>query len=383
MNEPIDLQTILDEPSDQTITSLTSQVDTSLSKETKNPSRKILIIAAAILVPCLLIFSALLVFAEIRYNRASALSKEGEYLKAIAILENLGNYRNSERLLSDIRFVVTGSKALCFTGSYAVGLKNDGTLIHNMRKDPEEILGWESIAAIDEGLNHYVGLRYDGTVIAAGSNSYNQCNVFLWTDIIAVSAGDNHTIGLKSDGTLVATGDNKKGQCEISDWTDIVAISAGKDYTIGLKSDGTAVATEYDGNSDFGKCYVSNWKNVVAISAGETHTACVRADGTVAVSGRNNFFKCEVEDWTDIIAVCVGENHTVGLKSDGTVVAVGDNARGQCNVSEWTDVVAIYASDDQTYGIQSDGTILTAPDDVYVDFDPEAGWNDIRAPQIG
>ena len=64
-----------------------------------------------------------------------------------------------------------------------------------------------------------------------------------WKDIIAVSAGINHTVGLKSDGTVIAVGDNEDGQCSISDWKDITEISARYDYTVGLKKDGTVVAT--------------------------------------------------------------------------------------------------------------------------------------------
>lgn len=40
-------------------------------------------------------------------------------------------------------------------------------------------------------------------------------------DIIAVSADGTHTVGLKSDGTIVAAGRNEEGQCHVSDWTDI------------------------------------------------------------------------------------------------------------------------------------------------------------------
>lgn len=47
-------------------------------------------------------------------------------------------------------------------------------------------------------------LKSDGTVLAVGNGWYGQCNVGEWTDIIQVETGPLHTIGLKSDGTLVA-----------------------------------------------------------------------------------------------------------------------------------------------------------------------------------
>jgi alpha-tubulin suppressor-like RCC1 family protein len=78
--------------------------------------------------------------------------------------------------------------------------------------------------------------------LAVGFNDYNQLNVDGWTDIVRISSGTDHTVGLKADGTVVAAGNNTYGQCDVSDWTDIVAISAGLYQTIGLKADGTVVS---------------------------------------------------------------------------------------------------------------------------------------------
>ena len=68
-----------------------------------------------------------------------------------------------------------------------------------------------------------------------------------WSDIVAISAETNHIVGLKADGTVVAAflsddPDNDHGQCDVSDWTDIVAISTGLGFTVGVKKDGTIVS---------------------------------------------------------------------------------------------------------------------------------------------
>ena len=42
-----------------------------------------------------------------------------------------------------------------------------------------------------------------------------------WTDIVEIACGDDHTLGLKADGTLVAAGSNGKGQCDVTGWTNI------------------------------------------------------------------------------------------------------------------------------------------------------------------
>ena len=71
------------------------------------------------------------------------------------------------------------------------------------------------------GVWHTVGLKSDGTVIAAGNSDRGQCDVSDWTDIVAVSVGYDHIVGLKADGTIVAAGGSSSGQCSVSDWTDI------------------------------------------------------------------------------------------------------------------------------------------------------------------
>jgi alpha-tubulin suppressor-like RCC1 family protein len=35
---------------------------------------------------------------------------------------------------------------------------------------------------------------------------------------VAVAAGCAHSVGLKSDGTVIAAGDDTYGQCEVSSW---------------------------------------------------------------------------------------------------------------------------------------------------------------------
>ena len=202
---------------------------------------------------------------------------------------------------------------------------------------------------------HTVGLKFDGTVVACGSNYCGIFNVSGWTDIVAVAAGGRHTVGLKSDGTVVACGWNERGQCNVSGWTDIVAIAAGTFHTVGLKSDGTVVAC---GDNEYGQCDVSGWADIVAVAAGSRHTVGLKSDGTVVACGDNAFGQCDVSGWKDIVAVAAGGRHTVGLKSDGTVVACGLNKSGQCNVSGWKDIVAVAAGSRHTVGLKSDGTVV-------------------------
>jgi len=234
---------------------------------------------------------------------------------------------------------------------------------------------WTDISAISAGTFHTVGLKSDGTAVAAGiGNGYHgEYDVRAWTDLVAISAGQYHTVGLKSDGTVVAVGSNESGQCNVAGWTDIEAISAGFHCTLGLRSDGTVVAAGDDWAG------ASGWTDMVAISASENHSVGIKSDGTAVAVGYDGYYgKCEVTEWTDLVAVSAGGDHTVGLKSDGTVVAVGSNINGQCDVTSWAGIVAIDAGYSHTVGLEADGTVLVAGDDIFGSAQVW-GWEDITA----
>ncbi|MBN2984139.1 chromosome condensation regulator [Cohnella algarum] len=74
-----------------------------------------------------------------------------------------------------------------------------------------------------------------------------------------IAAGRRHTVGLKSDGTLVAAGNNESGQCNVNDWSEMAAVAAGCAHTLGLKSDGTVAAA---GDNEFGQCDVRGWRGI-------------------------------------------------------------------------------------------------------------------------
>ena len=262
-------------------------------------------------------------------------------------------------------------------GDHTVGLKADGTVVAAGSNNwgQCDVAGLKDIVAISAGGDHTVGLKADGTVVAVGYNGNGQCDVAGLKDIVAVSAGDDYTVGLKADGTVVATeytGHQKyyHGKCDVEGWTDIAAVSAGWDHTVGLKADGTVVAV---GKNNYGKCDVAGLKDIVAVSAGDDYTVGLKADGTVVAVGDNNVGQCDVADWTDIVAVSAGLSHTAGLKADGTVVAVGDNDEGQCDVAGLKDIVAVSAGDDYTVGLKADGTVVAVGDNDEGQCD-DAGW---------
>ena len=74
------------------------------------------------------------------------------------------------------------------------------------------------ITAVAAGSYHCVGLTANGSVVAAGSSEFGQCNVYDWKDIVAVAAGGAFTVGLRADGSVVAVGDNSNGQLNTAGW---------------------------------------------------------------------------------------------------------------------------------------------------------------------
>ena len=284
--------------------------------------------------------------------------RQEEEAKRLAEEERAKKLAADKIRLTPIRNKLAHFSALIAAGyHHTVGLKSDGTVVAAGKNDYGQckVTSWAEIVAVSVGYSHTVGLKSDGTVVAAGNNVKGQCAVTGWTDLVAVSAGCFHTVGLKSDGTTIAIGDNYYGQCDVTGWAEIVAVSAGVDHTVGLKSDGTAVAI---GNNDWGQCDVTGWTDLVAVSARGYHTVGLKSDGTVVATGKNSFGQCDVADWTDIVAVSAMGNHTVGLKSDGTAVATGYDEYKQCEVTGWTDVVAVSAGNEHTVGLKSDGTVV-------------------------
>ena len=255
-----------------------------------------------------------------------------------------------------------------------VGLRSDGTVVAaGSNEDGEcDVSDWRDIIAVSTGNGCIFGLKANGTVIAVGNNLDEQCEVSNWTNIVAVSAGQWHTVGLRADGTVVAVGSTIDGQCSVSGWRDIVAVSAGSDFTAGLRSDGTVVAT--------GQLFdVSGWKDIAAISAGGAFLAGLRPDGTVLVTVPQVL---DVSAWTDIVAISAGGSHIVGLRADGTVVAAGFNESSACKVSDWTGIVTVSAGDGYTLGLRADGTVITTKYTGEYNYGQcdVTGWRDIRLP---
>jgi len=283
-----------------------------------------------------------------------------------------------QRLERERKELIAKYRKRIVLGSYhTLGLKSDGTVLAAGKNDDGQCDtgSWRDIVAVAAGSKHTVGLKSDGTVVATGKNECNQCRTGSWRDIVEIAAGAYHTVGLKSDGTVVKAGERWYGENDTRSWYDIVEIAAGYRHTLGLRSDGTMVATTVRWIFNYGHCDTESWRGIVAIAAG-LHTVGLKSDGTVVAGGNNDRGQCNTGSWRDIVAIAAGPLHTVGLKSDGTVVAVGDNDDNQCDTGSWRDIIAIAAGPLHTVGLKSDGTVVAVGgnDDGQCDV---GSWRDI------
>lgn len=199
----------------------------------------------------------------------------------------------------------------------------------------------------------YNGVMYSGI---------NDCRY--WNNIIKLSGNSDFCVGLKNNGTVVAAGNllDKPYIGKLQLWQDIVDIDSDYNSVMGLKSDGTVVYVNTKPGYNNDEVDVSRWKDIVDISCGG-HCLGLKSDGTVLSSGRDNFEAgrglLNVGNWKDIVAIHATLSSSVGLKSDGTVVAAGGNLNGECNVLCWENIVAIAGDSNRTLGVREDGTVVS------------------------
>lgn len=123
-----------------------------------------------------------------------------------------------------------------------LGLTREGTVLSSFqftKEQRKQLAGWTDIVYLQQGPDIF-GLKSNGTVLSLTGMTAS------WHDITSISASSKTIVGIRSDGSVVAAGDNSLGQCEVSDWRNIVAICATSEFTVGLTSDGTLITTKYE-----------------------------------------------------------------------------------------------------------------------------------------
>ena len=314
------------------------------------------------------------------------------------------------------------------TGPYGdtLGLKADGTLLSAggyIANGDWDVSQWHNIVDFSVGYHQVLGVKSDGTVVAAGYNHNGCISVKNWTDIIAVDTDGNalgwHTVGLKSDGTLVAVGDNTYGQCKVQSWTDIALPGqltakpkdiltdqqAQYDAAEKLLADGetakAAIAFGKLGNyKDAREMSLAAWKKVpnrktISFDVWKRGSQnivmfhALRQDGTIAVDCRDSEILTDEEiaqympsSYENIVSV----HGAVGLRYDGTLALPGSDFPYYQELAAWSDLIAIsvpYNPYEEFFvGLKSDGTVVAVGSNQYGECNV-TGWKNIIAIAAG
>ena len=222
---------------------------------------------------------------------------------------------------------------------------------------------WSDIVAIASGHNHMIGLKADGSVIAAGCNDdgtatvNGQIDLSKFRNIVAIYAGNYFTVLRDENNTVFIKGLTKNNTVKDKNKAEIVEISifSSEDNNEVLILDSNGNVSSYGDNTD-GQGDVANWQQVNDIFVTEEYSVAVKEDGNVITAGKIAFG--EIASWQNIQQIACSDNHVVGLKKDGTVIAIGDNTNGQCNVQNWNSIKSVYAFSDFTLGVKEDGSVI-------------------------
>jgi alpha-tubulin suppressor-like RCC1 family protein len=233
----------------------------------------------------------------------------------------------------------------------SLALKSNGTVVAWGHNDVGQLtvpagLGPVVAIASSTDSSHFLALKANGTLAAWGYNTLGQVTGSpssgiatanpvapggqTITDVVAIAAGSHHNLALKYNGTVVAWGTNQFGSTVVpSGLNNVVAVAAGYDHCLALKADGTVVA--WGGLNTYGEITVpAGLGGVVAISAAGDHSVALKSDGTVVAWGNNFHGQTDVPaGLSDVVAISAGNGHVLALKNNGTLVTWGNDSDGQ------------------------------------------------------
>ena len=202
-----------------------------------------------------------------------------------------------------------------------------------------------------------MGLRADGTVVAAGRDTEGQCAVGSWQGVTQIAAGDYATFARLADGTVVCCGFNdyymlpdwggverifagsydvgalRGGEALIShisarseELTDLVDLALNTGFAVGLRPDGTVVSP---------RTALPDWEDVIALSASGTAILALTREGRVLSRFFREGDRIDFSSLEDVRAMAAGGTHFAFLLSDGTVKVMGETDQGQGDTANW------------------------------------------------
>lgn len=266
----------------------------------------------------------------------------GDYVKAIQLFLSIGSepaVLRAEQVAMERTEQTDPQKAI----DMALGYTEEEIEQMNRAKKMLENM---PVGILATGFRHTVGIAEDGTVVACGDNTSEQCAVDGWREAAAVAAGAEHTVALRKDGTVVACGDNTYGQCDVSEWTDVKSIAAGNYDTFALTNGGKLLHTgfhEYSG--------ISDWSNISKISAGGHVFAVLLSSGRMLATHPSS----NASELSGLSDIAVQTGFAVGLNKDGRLLGHG------IELPELTGIIAIAAAPNRILALCNDTTVFEYP----------------------
>lgn len=243
--------------------------------------------------------------------------------------------------------------------SYQLGIPGKSHI-----KTVENVPNLSNIKQVSGGNNHIMLLKYDGSVIALGSNQHGQLgsNSTIPSNIKEITCTTNSsTFFLLNDGTVRCVGWNDSGELGLGHRThpittirtiaisNVKKVACGNNHTLFLLNDGTVKCT---GNNTLGQLGLGHNEgtagviqtvpisNVADIICGQQYTIFIMQDGTIKCTGSNasgqlglghtnNINTITPFPISNVKQIACGGFHTMVLLNDGTVKGCGHNGSGQ------------------------------------------------------
>ncbi|MES2557581.1 MAG: RCC1 repeat- and reductase domain-containing protein [Bacteroidota bacterium] len=260
------------------------------------------------------------------------------------------------------------------------------------------------------------GLKHDGTVVAAGSNTHGQLGdstttnsfaliqVHDLTNVVEISAGLSHCLALRSDGTVWAWGNNHLGQVgdtavdffsepvQVQGLSNVADLSAGHLHNLALKYDGTVWCWGSNAYGMAGQAppisilvtpmQVAGLSNIKLIAGGSLHSMAVTQSGELYTWGSDDhdalgFFAgthSEIpllqSQMGTVTSIAAGEAYSLVVRNDGKIISWGANLYGQTGIGSTSysssptvlanlskDIRQVAAGADFSFAIATDGSV--------------------------
>lgn len=257
---------------------------------------------------------------------------------------------------------LSDTNRLAIGNGFALYLQGEGDL-KTFGDSAVQLSGTDLVQVSAEG-SFALGLKKDGTVVCAG-NSGDACKVSDWKSIRMIAAGTSHSVGLKSDGTVVCTGSTSA--CNVSGWSDVAAVYAGNEITVARLKDGTLkVAGSVSAASQ-----LQAQKNVADVAIGRNQIAVLNNSGNVTCFAIGSESTSNTTAWAGMRKAAVGDRFAAALSGGKVTIASTDDEMVKA-VEAWKNIRYIAAHGGTLIAIDENGRLFGTGDNSYHIYDASA-----------